>query len=354
MKMKLMADDKGLMCPNCSGVDFVQAGTMQDGSLTCKDCNQSYLIKNAVPSLINVKSENYKSKKEITDFWKHLYHAAYKDHENIDDRDIFIDRLKNLEELFQHREHLAITEMPIEDIEGKKVLEIGCGAGAHSSLFSLKGAKMTALDITLDRAHSASTKLNLLDTSGNSFSVHGDAEKLPFQENYFDIVYSNGVLHHTHDTEKAISEVFRVLRPGGRAVIMLYSKHSFLYWVNLFLLRGVLMGGIFRDKKWLGRSTEWMSEDKQEVYNPETKVYSQKRLRWMFNKFDDVKIRKVGFIFEQIPLIGKYIGRLCGMVTGYNESGILIYDKPWRNETKLELILSRYIGFANNISAIKR
>ena len=36
------------------------------------------------------------------------------------------------------------------------------------------------------------------------------------------------------------------------------------------------MGGIFRDKKWLGRSTEWMSEDKQEVYNPETKVYSQK------------------------------------------------------------------------------
>ena len=51
---------------------------------------------------------------------------------------------------------------------------------------------MTALDITLDRAHSASTKLNLLDISETLY-VHGDAEKLPFQENYFDIVYSNGV-----------------------------------------------------------------------------------------------------------------------------------------------------------------
>ena len=354
MTMKLMADEKGLMCPNCSGIDFDQVGTMKDGSLTCRDCKQTYVIKNAVPSLINMESENYKSKKEITDFWKHLYHAAYKDHENFDDRDIFVDRLNNLEDLFQHREHLAVKEMPIESLEGKKVLEIGCGAGAHSSLFSLKGANMTALDITLDRAYSASKKLNLLDTSKNSLSIHGDAEKLPFQDDYFDIVYSNGVLHHTHDTEKAISEVLRVLRPRGRAVIMLYSKHSFLYWINLFLLRGVLMGGIFRNKKWLGRSTEWMSEDKQEVYNPETKVYSQKRLRLMFNQFDDVKIRKVGFIFEQIPLIGKLIGKFCGIVTGYNESGFLIYDKPWRNETNLELILSRYIGFANNISALKR
>ena len=196
MKMKLIADDKGLMCPNCSGLGFVQTGTSQDSSLTCKDCNQSFLIKNAVPSLINVKSENYKSKKEITDFWKHLYHAAYKDHENIDDKDIFIDRLKNLEELFQHREHLAVTEMPIENIEGKKYLRNWLWS--WSSLLALfpQGAKMTALDITLDRAHS-STKLNLLDISGNSFGVHGDAEKLPFQENYFDIVYSNGVLHHT-------------------------------------------------------------------------------------------------------------------------------------------------------------
>ena len=113
MKMKLIANEKGLMCPNCSGVDFFQEGTMQDGLLKCKNCNQTYLIKNAVPSLTIAESDNYKSKKEITDFWKHLYHAAYKDHENFDDKDVFIDRLDNLEDLFHHREHLAVIEMPI-------------------------------------------------------------------------------------------------------------------------------------------------------------------------------------------------------------------------------------------------
>ena len=354
MTMNLFANEKGLMCPNCSGVGFDHEGNLEEGSLTCRNCKQVYIIKNKVPSLINTESENYKSKKDITNFWKHLYHAAYKEHDNYDDRDLLIDRLNGLEDLFKHREHLAVNEMPIESLEDRRVLEIGCGAGAHSSLFSLKGAKMTALDITLDRAHSASTKLNLLDSLENSFGIHGDAESLPFRDNHFDIVYSNGVLHHTHDTEKAISEVFRVLKPSGRAVIMLYSKHSFLYWVNLFLLRGILMGGIFRDKKWLGRSTEWMSDDKQEVYNPESKVYSHKELRLMFNHFEEVKIRKVGFIFEQIPIIGKFIGKLCGIITGHNESGFLIYDKPWRNETNLELILSRFIGFANNISATKK
>ena len=50
MTMKLMADEKGLMCPNCSGIDFDQVGTMEDGSLTCRDCKQTYVIKNAVPS----------------------------------------------------------------------------------------------------------------------------------------------------------------------------------------------------------------------------------------------------------------------------------------------------------------
>ena len=89
-----------------------------------------------------MKSENYKSKKEITDFWKHLYQAAYKDHENIDDRDIFIDRLKNLEELFQHREHLAVTEMPIEKIlKEKKYLKLVVELELTPRSFPSKGQK---------------------------------------------------------------------------------------------------------------------------------------------------------------------------------------------------------------------
>ena len=353
MKIDFLAREKGLMCPICSNKEFDCDGSIEDGLITCKKCGHEYLVKDKVPSLIDIKSDNYKSKKEITDFWQHLYHAAYDGHEVYENKKLLQEKLVELEKLFKHRQHLAVTEMPIESISKLKVLEIGSGAGAHSSLFCMKGGDVTALDITLDRAHATSKKLNVLDESKNSFAIHADAEKLPFDDDYFDIVYSNGVLHHTHDTQRAVNEVYRVLKPKGKAVIMLYAKHSFLYWVNLFLIRGILLGGIFKSKKWLGKSTEWMSKDKQEIYNPETKVYSHNELKLLFKKFERIQLRKVGFIFDQMPLLGKIISKACGIFTGYNESGNLIYDKAWRNETKLELFLSKFIGFANNISAYK-
>src|SRR6185312_8029573 len=64
-----------------------------------------------------------------------------------------------------------------------------------------------------------------------------DAERLDFPDNSFDIVYSHGVLHHTPDTAGAIREVHRVLRPGGRALVMLYHRNSYNYRVNIGLLR---------------------------------------------------------------------------------------------------------------------
>ena len=56
--------------------------------------------------------------------------------------------------------------------------------------------------------------------------VQGSALELPFDEGTFDDVYSIGCLHHTGDLVRAVSEVRRVLRPDGRAVVMLYNRHS--------------------------------------------------------------------------------------------------------------------------------
>ena len=353
MKISDLKTNKGIMCPSCRSMDFETEGTLAEGSLTCKNCNQSYVIKHETLSFIDKNLDNYKLKEEIEEFWKHLYYAAYKSHESYTHSEKFIELLKELEQLFLTRENLAVTEMPIHDLYNKKVLEIGSGAGAHSSLFTYKGANITALDLTLDRVQATSTKLKLISDFDDAYAIQGDAESLPFKADFFDIVYSNGVLHHTPDTTKAISEVYRVLKPGGMAVIMLYAKHSYLYWVNLFFLRGIIQGNIFKNKHWLGRVTEWMSEDQQEVFNPITRVFSHKELHKLFYKFDNLQIRKAGFHFNQFPYIGAVISRLAAHYTGYNNAGLLLYDKPWRNETRLELFLSRYIGFANNIKASK-
>jgi SAM-dependent methyltransferase len=67
----------------------------------------------------------------------------------------------------------------------------------------------------------------------NSFLYVADAESLPFRSEAFDIVYSWGVLHHSPDTSVAVREIFRVLRPGGVARVMIYSRYSIVAFVLL-------------------------------------------------------------------------------------------------------------------------
>ena len=68
-----------------------------------------------------------------------------------------------------------------------------------------------------------------------------DAERLPFEDSAFDIVYSYGVFHHTPDTEAALAEAHRVLKPGGELRTMIYHVPSwtgFTLWVRYGLLVG--------------------------------------------------------------------------------------------------------------------
>tara|TARA_B100000686_G_C16782344_1_gene972804 strand:- start:1083 stop:2141 length:1059 start_codon:yes stop_codon:yes gene_type:complete len=342
-KLQTLIKEKRIQCPNCSVHQFKTEGTIWKGLIECLGCNGVYVINNGVFQLLN--SFNDDVKNEMQSFWTEVLKKAYKQHDIYKDRIIFEEELCNLEDLFIHRKHISVTEMPINELKGTKILEIGSGAGSHSSLFSYKGGDVTSVDITLERAIETSSKLATLsaDNIGNAFQA--DAEALPFQNESFDIIFSNGVLHHTEDTNSCIQEVHRVLKKDGIAVIMLYAKNSFLYWFNLFLFRGLILGGLFRDKRWLGRNTEWMSEEKQEIFNPITKVYSSSDLEIMFKNFTSISLRKGGFTFQQIPLIGPVLSRLVGMHTGYSKAGKLIYNEDWRKESSFELLLGRYIGF---------
>jgi SAM-dependent methyltransferase len=121
--------------------------------------------------------------------------------------------------------------VPFSETEGKKVLEIGCGNGADGTLFARAGADYTGVDLT-DAAIEASRKhFEVLGLKG-TFQIE-NAERLSFPDDSFDFVYSYGVLHHTAHPLNAFSEVRRVLKPGGKAVLMLYHKHSFNYYVRI-------------------------------------------------------------------------------------------------------------------------
>ncbi|MGH7126816.1 MAG: class I SAM-dependent methyltransferase [Stellaceae bacterium] len=123
---------------------------------------------------------------------------------------------------------------PPELVAGKRVLEIGLGYGTLGGLLASRGAVYHGLDLARGPVEMMRYRLSLAGVAGADDRVkQGSALAIPFPDASFDFVYSIGCLHHTGDTTTAVSEVRRVLIPGGRAVVMLYNRHSFRQVVQL-------------------------------------------------------------------------------------------------------------------------
>lgn len=284
-----------------------------------------------------------------------MYKQLYDGHEKDLDSNGLANALDELEDLFRRREHLAVLEMPLNELKGKRVLEIGPGAGAHSALFSKYGASMVSIDITPERVMATGRKLALIE-GGEGRAYQADAENLPFRDNSFDIVYSNGVLHHSEDTKACIDEVYRVLRPGGKTVLMLYSRHSSIYWLQV-LPRAIMTGEFFRwpEAQWIGRLTEGKPQY-GETRNPITRVYSALQIRELLVKFRITSLRKNSFQFDNFCLprltqIRAWVMKQLGFKA--HPGGIIVYGAPFVPESRTELEIGKYAGFGWNIIAEK-
>lgn len=99
------------------------------------------------------------------------------------------------------------------EIKGKKILEIGYGMGSDHLALAKLGAICHGIDIT--ESNLAITEKHLALNGYRSELIVGDAENMPYEDNSFDFVYTFGVIHHTPDMEKAVGEIYRVLKPGG-------------------------------------------------------------------------------------------------------------------------------------------
>jgi len=168
-----------------------------------------------------------------------------------------------------------------DDSADLRVLEIGVGLGADHEQFARAKARLSGIDLT-DRAIELTARRLALAGFPSDLRV-GDAENLPFPDEEFDVVYSWGVIHHTPDTQRAIHEIHRVLKPGGEARIMIYSRWSMvgiMLWTRYALLRGRPFTQI------------------DEIYakhleSPGTKAYSVAGARAMFSRWTSCRVRTV-------------------------------------------------------------
>jgi SAM-dependent methyltransferase len=103
------------------------------------------------------------------------------------------------------------------DLRGKKLLDLGCGAGETSVYLALQGAEVHACDIAEEFLKVAE---RLAEKHGTKIhTLRSDSAKLPFADGTFDLVFGNGVLHHV-DLEPTSKELARVLKKGGKAVFV--------------------------------------------------------------------------------------------------------------------------------------
>ena len=217
---------------------------------------------------------------------------------------------------------------------GLRVLEIGCGLGTDGAQFAKAGADYTGIDLTEASIELARKKFELSGLRGE-FRV-ADAENLDFAGESFDLVYSHGVLHHTPDTALAVREIHRVLKPRGRAIVMLYHRGSYNYQIGIRVFRraGARLlkseTGIKIIKRLTGEPTdslrehakllsansngylasdEFLSQSTDGAGNPLARAYSRLEARELFRDFRQVELRAYFLNKRFIPLIGRLLPR---------------------------------------------
>ena len=104
---------------------------------------------------------------------------------------------------------------------GDRVLDIGCGSGVDTLLAAMMTGptgEAVGVDLTAEMLERAEVNLALTDLKNVTFKK-ASGEKLPFEDNRFDVVISNGVINLIPDKAATLKEAWRVLKPGGRLMV---------------------------------------------------------------------------------------------------------------------------------------
>jgi 2-polyprenyl-3-methyl-5-hydroxy-6-metoxy-1,4-benzoquinol methylase len=182
--------------------------------------------------------------------------------------------------------------MPLAELRGARVLEIGCGMGLHTQTMAAAGAHVTAIDLTSTAVEATSRRLALMGLEAQVLRC--DAENLPFSNAAFDFVWSWGVIHHSSRTARIVREIARVLKRSGACRVMVYNREGMP--VRISLIRDhILKGGFTRQsfEETLYRSCDGFS----------ARFYVREQLEDLFRAFfKDVSSEICGQESDAIPL----------------------------------------------------
>ncbi|MHA2215345.1 MAG: class I SAM-dependent methyltransferase [Candidatus Hodarchaeales archaeon] len=250
--------------------------------------------------------------KEIQKYWNSYINDIEVAENEIGSKEFFEELARYRYERFPY----LLKILSFNGFKNKQILEIGCGIGLDTSQLSKRGGILTAIDLTPNAVKLAKQNFKLNKLRGNF--LLNSAETLGFNDESFDVVYSHGVIHHTANIINAVEEIYRVLKEGGEAIVMIYNKYSWLYLLSLIS----------------GTNIEHAEEDA-----PVINVYSKRGAKKLFRKFSDVTVT-----VERPPVKTKKYGSIKGFL--FNHIFVPVYNSA---PTKI----SKNFGWHIMIRAIK-
>jgi len=205
--------------------------------------------------------QNAKATAAIRAYWNARIHDLEITKHPVGSKGFFAD----LDEYHFDKLHHLLRLIPFEAYRGRRVLEVGCGAGTDLARFARYGARVTGIDIANSAIGLA--RLNFRQQQLESDLIVADGEQLPFANGVFDLVYAHGVVQYTADGRRLVEECRRVLKARGQAIFQAYNRFS-----------------------WLNALSKIMKVDLEHADAPALRTYSIGEFRSLLTEFSHVRI----------------------------------------------------------------
>lgn len=231
--------------------------------------------------------------RENAEFWNTL--AGTQLAESLGLRDFSSEALARFDrEYFDYYPYL-LEYVDLPGMRNKKVVEIGLGYGSLGQKIAEAGAEYLGMDVAQQPVTLLNQRLRINGLQGRA--MQASMLECPLPSEAYDRVVSIGCFHHTGDTQRCIDETYRILKPGGTAVIMVYNLYSYRQWHKwpgrtLAAWWRSLLG---RDGILRGNEAQRYAYDRADATGqaaPETAFLSSGQLRKMFGRFSAVTVRK--------------------------------------------------------------
>ena len=209
-----------LACPacynslSCSASECDAKGEIIVGLLTCDGCAKTYPIQNAIPRFVETQT--------YADSFGYQWN-----------RFKFEQSDENNHTRLSRRRFYSETDWTPEWMEGKWLLEAGCGSGRFVEVASQTGANIVGVDLSA----SVLAAREVIGSRPNLHFVQASIYELPFRPGVFDGIYSIGVIQHTPDPKACLAALPRFLKPGGKIALTIYERRRWTmfhskYWIR--------------------------------------------------------------------------------------------------------------------------